>query len=143
MLPGKLQIGFLLAAAALTLAGCGRALRAPEFRRSEGLRQGNQGASWETVLPGPKFAHVTPGPEYARRDAALSHRPNEPMLASKDWPQQQAPDLGRWRTLRLPRDASSVMFFQAGPERRPHHPDGDDRSWGGVPYERYRSHDNR
>ncbi|MCL4221998.1 MAG: hypothetical protein KJZ65_11595 [Phycisphaerales bacterium] len=144
MLLGRFQIGLLLVPAVLTLGGCGQALRPPEFRRSEGLREGNQGASWESVLPGPAFAQVTPGPEYARRDAALSFRPNDPMLASHDWPERQSPELGRWRTLRLPRDASSVIFFQSAPQRRPRDAFRDDRGWGdGFYYERYRSYDHR
>ncbi len=139
---GRLKIGLLLAAG-LVLTGCGHALRAPEFRRSEGLPAGNQGASWESVLPGPAFAQVTPGPEYSRRDAALSYRPDDPMLASSEWPERQRPELGRWRTLRLPRDASGVIFFQPAPEDRGRDHHGHGRGWGDPYYGRYRSYDNR
>lgn len=126
----------LLLFAAVMLSGCGQALRAPEFRRSQGLAEGHQGAAWESVMPGPAFAAVMPGAEYSRRDAELSYRPNTALRAIDAWPQREQPDLGRWRTLRLPRDADSIIYFdQTRQDRRPSS-DGDRR--GGGEYDRYR-----
>ncbi|GAB4383357.1 MAG: hypothetical protein Kow0022_02980 [Phycisphaerales bacterium] len=121
--------------ATVVLSGCGRAVRAPEFRRSQGLAAGHQAAAWESVLPGPMFASVMPGPESARRDAELSYRPNSPLRAIDSWPERERPDLSRWRILRLPRDADSVIYFEQTP--RPRQPWADDDSRA-SPYDRYR-----
>lgn len=129
-----LKIGLLLGMT--LLVGCGHALRAPEFRRSQGLVEGHQAASWEAVLPGPAFAAVAPGSEYARRDASLSARSYDAVDAIDAWPQREQPELWRWRTLYLPRDANAVIYFEPSVRER-----GSGRGgWGGGSpyYDRYR-----
>lgn len=137
--PVHLKIGLFLVVT--LLAGCGHGLRAPEFRRSQGLAEGHQGASWEAVLPGPAFAAVAPGPEFARRDARLSARSYDAVDAMDAWPRRETPELWRWRTLHLPRDANAVIYFESS--RRERSPDVGGWGGGASTYDRYRHDRNR
>ncbi|MEL7473995.1 MAG: hypothetical protein AAGK04_11825 [Planctomycetota bacterium] len=62
-----------------------------------------------------------PGPEFARRDATLNHRPPTPILASDDWPQPARASgefISRFRT--SPSARSFTFFRGPGYERFGH-----------------------
>jgi len=57
-------------------------------------------------------------------------------MAIDSWPRRERPDLARWRTLRLPRDAGAVIYFDQ--TRRPHFHGRGEHGRGVAPYDRYR-----
>ncbi len=125
----------------LLLTACAAPVRPPEARRGPGMHLGSSGAAWDAVLPGPlvSAAGLTPeySPEFARRDAALSHRPNTAVVALDDWPQRARPDLDRARRFNMPRNADAVLYFDLEqPASRHHHHNDRRNDW--PPYDRYR-----
>lgn len=131
-----LSIG-LICSTAILLVGCGSSpLRLPEARRPAGMLAGAATTSWEAVLPGPTVSSVNadlPGAEYARRDAALSHRPVAALTAIDAWPSRTSPDLARSRRLYLPRDERSLLYFEQERSNR-----SSSYDQGSPRYDRYR-----
>ncbi len=70
----------------------------------------SQGGSWELVFQSPSVAAHADGPEYARRDASLNPRGNEPLTALSDWPEAPRADLSRSRSIRV-RDSESTFIY--------------------------------
>jgi hypothetical protein len=98
------------------LTGCAAQLPA----RPAAIAVGNQGGSWESVLPGPRVARSeletggAPGWEYARRDEALSYRPAQALLATDAWPEPPRPSLDEAYYLYIPRQPSVYLYFRSG-----------------------------
>ena len=109
-------------AASAALSGCSSGSVAARPREPI---VGDQGGQWEAVfLPASTAAAVEvagPGGEGARRDAALSVRGPEVLLASSQWPGPARATLERPRRVRLERDARDLLFFT--PRRSHHHHD--------------------
>jgi hypothetical protein len=95
--------------------------------------EGNQGASWELVFATPSIATIarTDGaivdhaPELSRRDAALGVGTQDPRMALESWTNAERPELGRSRTLHVPRGHDRFIYFESGPRR----PAWDPRPW--------------
>lgn len=99
------------------------ALAACQARVHERPRQprlGEQGAAWESVFATP-FVQQRLGddqsqyPEHARADAALAHRPPQPILATREWPEPQRPSLTRPRRVYLQTRPETLLFFEPDP----------------------------
>lgn len=95
--------------------GCAHAPVTP--RRAPVAHAGNQGGSWELVLPGSgvatRLADAEPGAELARRDEALSLRTPDDA-----WPPSDVPSLSRTRRLHLRSRPDEILYFRRG---EPHH----------------------
>jgi hypothetical protein len=93
----------------------GQRAPAPDLReRSQTHATSGAGDSWEAVFPSPSVAardDAVPPPELARADARLGTRETQPLLASRQWPEQRRSDFKRPRYLRLPSDPGSILWF--------------------------------
>jgi hypothetical protein len=47
-----------------------------------------------------------------RRDAAMSYRTDEPLLASGQWPEPSRPSLDRPRYIELPKRPETLLYFR-------------------------------
>jgi len=106
----------LAIAGTVTLGGC--ATRVPE--RDRGVFAGNQGDSWELVLPGANVgalgAGAGPGWEVARLDGRLGMPPVAIATALDEWPTEPPPSLDRTRRLYLRDSARAIIYFdRTGP----------------------------
>ena len=89
--------------------------------RDGGPYAGNQGGSWEVVLPGRAVAQAEPGPEAGRRDEDLNIRDSRPRLALETWPEEDRPGLDRARRLSLPRRSHQYLYISDRPRREHRH----------------------
>ena len=109
---GRAGIVALAVAGTVVLGGC--ATRVPE--RDRGVFAGNQGASWELVLPGARVGADDAGWELARRDEALGAVPTPVATALDEWPTEPRPSLDRARRLYLRDNARTIIYFdRTGP----------------------------
>ena len=80
---------------------------------------GNQGSSWEAVLPtpfvsgSPSYADASMYPEFSRYDEALNNRPPIAQLASNQWPEAPRPDLAFPRYIDLQPRARTLLWFES------------------------------
>lgn len=110
-------IGLLSAIALLAAAGCSTAVPS----RAAGSPAGNQGQSWEVVMPGGESRTlVYDGSEYDRLDEALNNRPDEPIVGAGAWPEPSRPSLDRAAWLYLPQRANQVLYYRRGLYPTPH-----------------------
>lgn len=121
----------------LALPGCGMpvtGVNRPHASRAVGW----QGGAAEAVLPGATLDRATmawaspTANEYGRRDGLMNIKPNEPLLASNEWPEPERPTIRSQRRLNLD-DARSRSFIFVLPER------GYDRYDGWYPRRGYGS----
>jgi hypothetical protein len=84
--------------------------------RQAGVVEGNQGGSWEVVVPGPAsaalLAEASGSPEYSRRDVALGLRTYDPSTAADPWPPRDAPRLDRARRLFIRGRSDEILYFR-------------------------------
>lgn len=121
--------------AAAWLSGCSTG---PVPTRPREPLVADQGGQWEVVfLPvSTRVAaeEATRGwvAEESRRDAALSARGPEVVLAASHWPEPARASLERPRRVRLERDARDLLFFRPRWDGGRHHHHGHDHDHGIV-----------
>ena len=73
-------------------------------------------ARWETVMMPAGTTEALGDAEGAwwdeRRDAAMSYRSDDPLLASGQWPEPIRPTLDRPRYVVLPKRADTLLYFR-------------------------------
>jgi len=108
----------------IALAGCApgpRDARVALAPRQAPAAEPAQGGAWQAVLPGTVVSGLL-APEESphwievRRDASLTPRPIEPLLASESWPEPRRPSLERPRFVRVIRSADGFIYYRV--ERR-------------------------
>lgn len=109
---GRLASG-LVSAAALLAAGAlvGCAATVPRGALPVG---GALGTASEAVFVRPELAGAiasAEGAEFGRRDAALSVREAQPLLATAQWPEEERASLERRRYITVSTSASTFLFF--------------------------------
>lgn len=111
---GLLSTAIILVAGWGTATGC----QARLARRPTLPVLGTQGSAWEAALPSASVvAALGPydpshSPEFARNDGALSPRPAQARLATRQWPEDPRPSLAHARRLQLETRPDQVLFFE-------------------------------
>jgi len=114
---------------AIIAAGCSSSVeRRADAWGGEGAQTSNtargssasQGGSWELVFASPSSASHVDGPEYARRDASLNPRGNQPLTALDSWPEAPRADLARSRSVRVRDSESAFIYYFPSTDNRGH-----------------------
>jgi hypothetical protein len=64
------------------------------------------------VFSNPDLASLPAGAEYSRNDQALSPRPDQPLLASTEWPERERASLAYPRYVYLSNQPNQLLFFE-------------------------------
>jgi hypothetical protein len=112
------QSGAVLVSAILAVTGCtAPASYGPSVtaRTEAAAPVGNQGGSWEVVLPGGSTGpQLGAGTESVRNDLLLARMP-EGIIQESYWPDARQDRLERLSRVFISADPRQVYFFRAGP----------------------------
>lgn len=111
----RVVIFSLIVASTLTGCGASEVARRPSPHGDSPVTP--QGRSWETVflsptLPDSADARADADALYAgRNDAARGYAPNQPQLATAQWPEPDRASLSDRRYLSLPRSPNLLIYY--------------------------------
>ncbi len=108
-------------AGAILVGGCAGPLQRPSAEARRGTHEQLEGAggTWALVMDSPRTAawidaageEPSAWTEYARNDASLAYRPEQPLLATTEWPERERADLYYTRRVALSTRAEDLTFF--------------------------------